>query len=131
MTQLRSARFVSYVVVPALLVLVSGCHKWTRIELGPQMPDRVRVTYSDVSCVDNPKRVTLEETEVLANQLQGTKRQGTVRGDRVSAVSIPRADICKVEGSAIEPVGTAMLSILGLALVGIIAFAAFYDPAWN
>ena len=125
LTQLRRARFARYVVVPALLVLVSGCHKWTRIELGPQMPDRVRVsttpTPTGAACPENHRTFEVDSPRVVADSLHHLMSHSR---------PIPMSNICNLEKRVVDPVAAGFSvvgALAGLAGLGIIALV-IADP---
>lgn len=117
LAQLRRARFVRYVVIPALLVLVSGCHKWVDVKLGPRMPDRVRVTTSaartDSTCPDRNR------FEVHAPRVEPDGLHHRASHYR----PIPLSRICSVEEEVSDPVAT-VFTVLGVLSVVFVAAAA-------
>ena len=112
--QLRGARFARCVVIPTLLVIVSGCHKWVDIELGPSLPDEVRVaaTSSPTSwpCPYNPTRHD-------RFKIQSPRLVGDSLYHALSADPIPISSVCSVEEQVGAPLATVGL-VFGLFLVG-------------
>ena len=131
-TRLRRARCVRCVVIPTLLItFLSGCYKWSTIQLGPDLPDRVRVTYrssqAGAACAE---RDEFDSPVILGDVLvsQRPAEAGTVR------TSIPTSNICLLE-QRIADAGRSGLALLGVVagvgLVSLIAVAAALDGQWG
>ena len=123
--QLRRSRFGRYAAVPALIILTSGCHKWVDIELGPRMPDRVRVSTTRVptqgSCPEGYSRFEVDQPRLVDGHLHHLRSHNR---------PIPVASICKVEQQVSDAGATALAivgGIAGLLLVGLAVYAAT-DP---
>jgi hypothetical protein len=131
LTQFRRARFVRYVVVPTLLVLVSGCQKWVDIELGPQLPDRVRVTQgpTGVECSREAPRFEVYTPTVVGDTLTGRATKETITVQPLVAVS----DICGLEGRGGDTFATVAVTILllGVVAVGAMAIAVCADDFFD
>lgn len=120
LTQLRRSRFGRFTAIPAALILMSGCHKWVDIELGPQMPERVRVSTTRVPtqgwCPEGHSRFEVDQPRVVDGRLHHLRSHGR---------PIPVANICRVEQRVGDGAGTVFAVIGGIAGALLIAMAIY------
>lgn len=118
-------RFVRYGVTTILLVsFLAGCHRWTPIQLGPDLPDRVRVSYTSTSvigaCPEDRERVEFRSPFIVGDSLLGRTQA------EPDTMAIATSNICLLEERRADPVRTALAVVTGtigvLSLVFVIGF---------
>ena len=119
--QLKRSQLVRRVVTPAALVsTLSACSKWVPVELGPNLPEQVRVSTHSVPvptagmCPPRHETFRVDNPRLVADRLYFDG--GEVRAVRVSS-------ICRVEQRVHDEAATVTGVLLGFgALSGLIAF---------